>query len=89
MNAQLHVAGVLARIRCGDPDAALRRITAMPGAEVHATSADGKVVVTLEAPDAATLSRRLQRIQRIRGVLSAMLVYQYAECLEGSHDGSS
>lgn len=89
MNPQLHVAGVLARIRGGDPDAALRRIAAMPGAEIHATSADGKVVVTLEAPDAATLSRRLTRIARIRGVLSAMLVYQHEECVEASHDGSS
>ena len=82
-----HVAGVLARTRPGEADAVTARIAAVPGAQVHAGSADGKLVVTLEAPGAAALAALLARIALIAGVLSAVLVYQHHEPLEDRHDG--
>lgn len=85
---ELHVVGVLARTRPDDTDAVVARITALPGAEVHATSADGKVVVTLEASDAPLLSQRLASIPLVAGVLSAVLVYEHHEALEDADDGS-
>jgi len=85
---ELHVAGVLARTRPDDTAAVVARITDLPGAEVHATSADGKVVVTLEAFDSQMLSERLALLPLVAGVLSAVLVYQHHELLEDMRDGS-
>ena len=83
---EFHVAGVLARTRPGEADAVTARIGAVPGAQVHA-SAEGKLVVTLEASDAPALTALLARIPLIAGVLSAVLVYQHHEPLEDRHDG--
>ena len=83
----LHVAGVLARTRPEHAEAVSARIAALPGAEVHAASADGKLVVTLEAFDPATLSERLTRLPLVAGVLTAVLVYEHHECLEDTQDG--
>ena len=59
-----------------------RRSQRLPGAEVHATSADGKLVVTLEAPSAREIAARIDEIQQLDAVLSASLVYQHNESLE-------
>ena len=58
----------------------------MPGAQVHATSPSGKLVVTLDADSADEMLARVNGIQRIDGVLSAALVYQYADTLEAMNE---
>ncbi|MCE9658842.1 MAG: chaperone NapD [Burkholderiales bacterium] len=55
------------------------RIAAMPGARVHGSSPNGKLVVTLDANSADEMLARVSEIQRTDGVLSAALVYQYAD----------
>ncbi|HKO67684.1 MAG TPA: chaperone NapD, partial [Burkholderiaceae bacterium] len=55
---------------------------AMPGAQVHATSPAGKLVVTLEAKSSQEIMSRVSGIQSTEGVLSAVLVYQCADSLE-------
>ena len=57
-------------------------IAGLPGAEIHATSRDGKLVVTLEAPSAREIAARIDEIQQLDAVLSASLVYQHNEALE-------
>ncbi|HSI54837.1 MAG: chaperone NapD [Ramlibacter sp.] len=57
-------------------------ITAMPGAQVHGSSPNGKLVVTLDAASADDMLAMVTRIQRADGVLSAALVYQYADTVE-------
>jgi nitrate reductase NapD len=52
------------------------------GACVHAASATGKVVVTLEAYSADEMLAKVSCIQHTDGVLSAALVYQCVEPLE-------
>jgi nitrate reductase NapD len=59
-----------------------RFIEAMPGACVHAQTAAGKLIVTLEAETADGITRALSDIQCAKGVLSAALVYQYADSRE-------
>jgi nitrate reductase NapD len=49
---------------------------------VHAASPDGRLVVTLEAPSAREIAGRMEDIQRLDAVLSALLVYQHNETLE-------
>jgi len=61
-------------------------IAALPNALVHASSANGKLVVTLEARTAEVMSALVAGIQRIDGVLSAALVYQCADSLEAMNE---
>ena len=64
-------------------------VAALPQARVHATSAAGKLVVTLEAATADEMTQLVSRLQRIDGVLSAALVYQCADTLEAMNEESS
>ena len=62
------------------------RSLAIPGAEVHATSPTGKLVVTLEASTADEMMSKLACIQRTDGVLSAALVYQCVDSLDAMNE---
>ena len=53
----------------------------MPGAIVHA-HVDGKLVATLEGERSRDISRALDAIQTLTGVLSAVLVSEHSEPLE-------
>jgi nitrate reductase NapD len=61
-------------------------IAAIPGAQVHATAPNGKLVVTLEAGSAHDMMAKLAGIQRTEGVLSAALVYQCADSLDAMNE---
>jgi nitrate reductase NapD len=75
------VAGVLVQAHeraANEIAAALREI---PGAIVHAFAA-GKLAVTLEAADPASIVEQLTAIQRMPGVLSAALVSEHSAPLD-------
>jgi nitrate reductase NapD len=57
-------------------------IAEMAGAQVHAISPAGKLVVTIEAGSETGITSCVERIQRVDGVLSAVLVCQYADSVE-------
>ena len=61
-------------------------IAAIPGAQVHATAPNGKLVVTLEAGSAHEMMAMVAGIQRTDGVLSAALVYQCADTLAAMNE---
>lgn len=76
-----HVAGVLAHLH---PEAAAEtgtRIASLRGVIIHAATARGKLVLTLEGSD-AEVAERLHDIQRLPGVVSAVLVSQHFEGIE-------
>jgi nitrate reductase NapD len=79
---ELHVAGVLVQIVPACLESVGRTIATLPGADVHARSPDGKLVVTLETQDPAGIMAHLSHIREIRGVLSALLVYEHSEPLD-------
>ena len=82
MDAELHIVGIVVHaVPDSVPEIALRLAT-MPGTEVHATSPDGKLVVTLEAASAHEIAARIEHIQQLDRVMSAALVYQHADALE-------
>ena len=61
-------------------------IAAMPGAQVHGSSPNGKLVVTLDASSTDEMLSKITDVQRIDGVLSAALVYQCADTLEAMNE---
>ena len=82
MSAELHIAGIVVHATPESLACVTAIIADMPGAEVHATSRDGKLVVTLEAPSARDIAACMEQIQQVEGVMSAALVYQHNEALE-------
>ncbi|MEO5335243.1 MAG: chaperone NapD [Magnetococcus sp. YQC-5] len=60
-------------------------ISAMPGVDVHLTSELGKLIITLEGPEADPLAALLTDIKYIDGVLSADLIYQHFEAASAPH----
>ena len=61
-------------------------IAKMPGARVHGSSSNGKLVVTLDASSTDEMLSRINAIQRVDGVLSAALVYQCADTLDAMNE---
>jgi len=59
-----------------------RRIAGFAGAEIHAESPDGKLVVVLESDDQSDLSRTIDRINDLDHVLNTALVYHQIEPLQ-------
>ena len=64
-------------------------VTTLPGAQVHAVSPSGKVIVTLEAASGDQILDQIARIQRSDGVLSATVVYQCADSLSAMNEEMS
>ncbi|WP_454763882.1 chaperone NapD [Cupriavidus campinensis] len=81
-----HIAGVLVHVRPGSLDDVRDTIAGMTGAEIHAASDTGKLVVTLEAPTTRAIAAHLMLLHQLDGVLGATLVYQHNEDACAMHE---
>lgn len=81
MIGELHIASLV--VRCRPERLAQLRpaIAALPGAEIPAEDAGGRLVVTLEATSERAIRDQLDAISALAGVLSATLVAHHAERL--------
>lgn len=59
------------------------RVAEMAGVEVHAVER-GKLVITIEGAGTRMMGDTLARIAMLDGVVSANMVYEHSEVLEGS-----
>jgi len=75
----IHIASLVVHALPQHAQEVVAAIGALPGAQVHAASAAGKLVVTLEADSDGTMLDHIATIQRLDGVLTAALVYQCAD----------
>src|SRR6478735_1623713 len=76
---EIHIASLVVHALPRHVDAVSATIAAMPGAQVHGASATGKLVVTLESGTDSEMLSAIDTIQRLRGVMTAALVYQCAD----------
>ena len=53
----------------------------LPGVEVHAATADGRLIVTLEKSDDREMTQAFDQLGAIPGVHATTLVYHYSETL--------
>jgi nitrate reductase NapD len=61
-------------------DPALRALLcAMPGVEVHATTEDGRMIVTIESENDHTAIDTYKAIEGLPGVLSVAMIFQQSE----------
>ena len=75
----MSISGVVLHVRPGQVERVSEGISAMAGVEIHATTEDGRLVVTVDHPDDREASDTLVALQNTEGVLSASLVYNYFE----------
>jgi nitrate reductase NapD len=83
---ELHIASLVVHCAPRRVEAVAAMVAGLADAQVHATSPDGKLVVTLEAQTADEMADAVAGIQRIDGVLSAALVYQCADSLAAMNE---
>jgi len=75
----MNISSVILYIAPDCLDEACRALAAMPGVEVHARSAEGKVVVTLEDHDNQSAADSYAALHNVVGVASVAMVYQYSD----------
>ena len=84
--AEIHIAGAIVHVAPKRMTQAIAAIAQVADVEIRATDPRGKLVVVVEADSGAAILARLDAIQRIDGVLSALLVYQHAESAQSMNE---
>ena len=75
----MNISSAIVHAQPGQADAVKTRLEEIPGVEVHAVSAEGKMIVTIEADDDAAVIRTYEIVGLLEGVLSAAMVYNQTE----------
>lgn len=73
------ICGVLIHARQQDIDSVNEQLVSIKGVEVHATTDEGHLVVTIESDRAGEAGNILMHLHQIPGVVSASLVYQFTD----------
>ena len=81
MEQEGHIAGIVVFAVPQQIDAISSCIRAIPSAVIHATSPDGKLVVTLETNSTKQTLDYMDAIRALPGVADVALIYQHAEPL--------
>jgi nitrate reductase NapD len=75
----MNISGVLVHAYPQKAAAVTRRLEAMEGFEVHANTAEGKIVVTIEKTDDNSMADAMLELQVMPDVLNASMVYHQFE----------
>jgi nitrate reductase NapD len=78
-NQDVHIAGIVVYCTPERMESVKAQIALLPTADFHAQSAEGKVVVTLEAHSTKQILDYIDAIRALPDVLNVSLVYQHAE----------
>ena len=73
----IHISSAIISVLPNWRDATLKRLSALPGVEIHHAESF-KIVLVLEADDAGAIGSRLAEIAMWDGVLSANMVFEQA-----------
>lgn len=75
----MNICGVLVHAHPDHGKEVARAIREIAGAELHHTTPDGRMVVTVEDSGETSAGDMVLALHRLRGVLSAALVYHHFE----------
>ncbi len=75
----MNISGIYIKAWPAELSVVEERLAAVPGVEVHMSTVDGGMVVTVETEDVATMAETVTKLQEVDGVLSATLVYHHDE----------
>ncbi len=82
MSNEYHVAALVVHCRAESQASVCEAIESMEGAEIHAATDEGKLVVTLERNNRVDLQSGMHALSALPGVLSASLTYHRVENLD-------
>ena len=85
----MHIVGVVVRTRPASIEAVRQRIGLLAGAEVHAVSPDGRLVVTVEGGDRRKVADLIYQLDRLEEVLSASMAYEQSDYDTKQREASS
>lgn len=75
----MNITGIVVHARPGRSAGIRRALGEIPGVEVHATTPEGRMVVTVEQDGDQAARAAMDAIARTEGVLSLALVYHHDE----------
>ncbi len=75
----MNIAGVIINAMPGHEQRLKQQLDKLPGVEVHAVSAERRLVVTVEGNDTRILADTLTDFHDMPGVISAVTVYHHFE----------
>ena len=79
MKDELHISSLVVQVLPSEARRVQDAIARLRGAEISATTMEGRVVVTLETSSEAEFLMRFREIDRVPGVVSTMLVFHQVE----------
>ena len=85
-SCEFHIAGVVVYAHIEALQQVAQALAALPGAQVHASSADGKIVLTLEGDRSSYVAEQLHAVQAIPDVVTTALVYQHHEHVDSLNE---
>ncbi len=74
----MSISGILVHTQPERVEPVRQALSSLPGVEVHAATAEGKLVVTVEEDD-HEMGRAAMQFHTIEGVLSAAMIYHHCE----------
>ena len=75
----MNISGIVVHASPDKIDTVRTQLEQIPGVEVHAASAEGKMVVTIEKPGDRETADIFEEISRNPGILSTAMVYHHFE----------
>ncbi len=75
----MNISGVLIHARPENCERVKLQLEQIDGVEVHTSTGDGKLIVTVEASGDRTAADTVYKLQDMPGVISASMVYHHFE----------
>lgn len=75
----MSISSLVLQAKPEDLERVREQVLAIAGAEIHAVSPDGKLVVTLDESETQAAADKLTALHKLDGLMSAALVYTYFE----------
>ncbi len=74
----MNIAGVLVYANLKHVNDVKKQLVKIPGVEVHATTDDGRLIVTIEKDEEKIMADTIVNLHHYEGVVSVVLIYQYS-----------
>jgi nitrate reductase NapD len=78
----MNISGLLIHAQPQRAENVCARLEQLPGVEVHAVTAAGRLVVTVEGNSEQEMTQTFDRLNAIPGVHATTLVYHHSETLD-------
>jgi len=85
----MNISGVLVHARPERAEAVKAQLLRIPGVEVHAVTAEGRLVLSIEAAHAGQMADTMVACQNVADVLSAAMIYHHDEELDEDETASA